>query len=1296
MYSANQERGHLLPIICLAVLWAFLWPIAIQAAGPIRWAQTGGPLGGMVHALAIHPDNPDLIFMGAQNGLYKSLDGGAHWVRLSGGSLDCQEITELAIAPLDARVIYAGGSEGLFRSVDGGESWVQLGSGLTSDLVLSLAVHPLQSEVLYLGSENAVFKSADHGDHWEYSGQGLPETSVWSLAIDPSNPQTLFAGTDQGLYRSDDGGASWRPVGHDFLKEQRVQTIALDPHLTRRIWVGTPQGLFRSDDGGTSWVIVQQFGEHPSVSEIVLHPLEQNAIYCNAGLHWVFKSTDGGTNWMRLNPAWSAQGLVLAIAVHPTDSRRLYVGTAEGLYRSSDGGDTWTASNEGFIASDVRMVLDVPGNRDQLYAATRWGVYETTDGGQTWEARNHGLPNLDLVWLALDPIDPKHLFAATWEGEICHSSDGGRSWALAHSPLAAGVQVTGILVGWRQTALEVPTILYMSTDGAGVWRSLDFGVSWEHLALGLPGSRVSAIWLSPKEEQFIYVGVGREVYRLPVNADPAETLVWKRVTTQPLNGHVTSGLVEPKHHDILVATDAGSIYRVEPNGTWTNLARDSLPSNLLIEALAIATPKGRAPLFYAVTSGGLFTSNDNGHTWSFSSLGCPQRATIRSLAVDDRQFEYLYVGTDKGGVYRGRDMSARMASWVNYGLAFIGICAFLVAGEAGRRYLAKYQIARQGKVIEQNWASWDQAITHALDVHNRVTPDMLSIIPAQMRIAAMRRYIEAHRDQDLLFQEDTQAIVPANHLKLQHFAESWASLVERLDSPKRAAPIATHITEQLCDLLGFSPLESRTFKSVFGHMVKAPAVRLSIPPRFPLVFMLGRELQEEDVKNTRDLMSVLNVTSFFALLIAIDENPSRRERARELKRLVRGSSDDFIVLDYHDLRSLFLARDAERRLVDLILAQADLTVVSPYIISGPVPENMFFGRDYELKAIMRTIRDRSFAIVGGRKIGKTSILNKVQRLIEQTSGFIPFHLDCQHVISHEDFFGALAVTCQVEINSSSPEVLRRVILRLRRQRKESMVVLLLDEVDPLLAYDMQHQMQLFRVFRAVSQEGLCRFVFCGERRLNNALHDPSSPLFNFANTLRLSYLTEQNARRLIQEPMAIMGITFEDANALVQGVIELSSCHPNIIQAICQMLLVRANGRGDRVIRMDDLAQVRASDEFRDFFFEVTWGNATPLERLISVLMVEKAPTFTAADVKQALAAHGCNVTGAAIEAALDGLVLFSILKKQGSLYAFESRSFPTVMAESQLAQTLIEGLLEALRTEEHQDLTRGEAHQRS
>ena len=405
--------------------------------------------------------------------------------------------------------------------------------------------------------------------------------------------------------------------------------------------------------------------------------------------------------------------------------------------------------------------------------------------------------------------------------------------------------------------------------------------------------------------------------------------------------------------------------------------------------------------------------------------------------------------------------------WLLGTLALGGAGAWCVGRLIARARLAAPRDDRSS----QDWDDWNRAIDEALILNNSVSADMLAAIPPRERVMALRRYIDTHKERDLLFDEATSTLEPAAFVELQHLASRWSTLVARLDAVPRAAPVAARITEQLCARLGFAPLESRTHKSLYGHVVQAPAVRLSIPPRFPIIFVLKRDLAAQDLKDVRDLMSLLGMNSFFALLVVVDDGLVRRERAREFRRLVRGGADDFIVLDYHDLRELLLAADSERRLTEIILGQVDLTVVSPYVASGPVSENMFFGRDYELKAIMRTIRDRSFAIVGGRKIGKTSVLSKVHRLMEAASPdaashvaagkgdrpvaptYHPFYLDCQHVMDYGEFFGDLAIKTGVEVRSTSPGELRHMILRYRHQHPGGAIVLLLDEVDKLLTYD---------------------------------------------------------------------------------------------------------------------------------------------------------------------------------------------------------------------------------------------------
>ena len=109
-------------------------------------------------------------------------------------------------------------------------------------------------------------------------------------------------------------------------------------------------------------------------------------------------------------------------------------------------------------------------------------------------------------------------------------------------------------------------------------------------------------------------------------------------------------------------------------------------------------------------------------------------------------------------------------------------------------------------------------------------------------------------------------------------------------------------------------------------------------------------------------------------------------------------------------------------------------------------------------------------------------------------------------------------------------------------------------------------------------EGLCRFVFCGERALHRAFHDPKHPLSSMVDTIELGYLSQPDALRVVKEPMAAMGVTFEKEGKLPEKIVSLSSGHPNLVQAICHMLIDRINERGDRVVSAHDLATVRESD----------------------------------------------------------------------------------------------------------------------
>jgi hypothetical protein len=432
----------------------------------------------------------------------------------------------------------------------------------------------------------------------------------------------------------------------------------------------------------------------------------------------------------------------------------------------------------------------------------------------------------------------------------------------------------------------------------------------------------------------------------------------------------------------------------------------------------------------------------------------------------------------------------------------------------------------------------------------------------------------------------------------------------------------------------------------------------------------------EDLTDLHSLMSILSMTSYFALIIDLNDFAVHLDPRKNLKNLVRDTIHDFIVLNGNDLRQIIIARDPGKRLVEIVLQQVDLTVVSPYVTSGPVPANMFFGRDHELKTITRKINDTSFALIGGRKIGKTSILAKVYRLLsESVARSSILYMDCQSVKTPEAFFEAATTIWRVHPLIRSAEDFRRYVVYQREENADEPVVVLLDEVDALLSYDLEHgDGTLFGLFRAMSQERHCRFVFCGERVLHNQLHAAHSPLFNFCDVIHLGYLREHAARRIILEPMQAMGVSIQDQEEVVYEIINLSSCHPNLVQYLCQQLILEANARHTRQITPADLDKVRHSSSFHEYFLEVTWGNTSALEQVITLLIADREKV-SFGDIQEELTQHGFAVPQEALEAAIAGLRLYSILLKEGQQYRFASGAFPEVVQESQEVDVLLTSL---------------------
>jgi len=224
----------------------------------------------------------------------------------------------------------------------------------------------------------------------------------------------------------------------------------------------------------------------PFVDAVAVDPNHPNAMYAGTDgtEDGLFKSTDGGATWSaKINGLprsdHEPDAYVHSLVIDPAESATIYAGLARyGVYKSTDRARFWAPANAGLPLQGVVQSLAIaPSTPDTVYAATSSdGVYKTTDGGGTWSAVNTGLGDPHVQSLAVDPSNPAILYAATSRG-VFKTKDGGAGW----QPVGLSDRVIEDVA----VSPGAPGTVYAGTKGHGVSRSSDRGRSWNAMNNGL-------------------------------------------------------------------------------------------------------------------------------------------------------------------------------------------------------------------------------------------------------------------------------------------------------------------------------------------------------------------------------------------------------------------------------------------------------------------------------------------------------------------------------------------------------------------------------------------------------------------------------------------------------------------------------------------------------------------------------------------------------------------------------------------------------------------------------------------
>ncbi len=534
--------------------------------------------------------------------------------------------------------------------------------------VLAVTGVPGEPSHFYFGAVNGgVWETRDAGRTWSPIFDSAPVGSIGALAVAPSDPAVIYVGTGEadmrsdiaqgaGLFKSIDGGKSWQPIGLE--DSQQIGRILVDPQHPDTVLVaalGHPyganptRGVYRSTDGGKSWQRTLYKDADTGAIDLAFEPGQPSVVYAalwqtrrppwsvyppsSGSGSGLYKSTDGGRTWSAL----SGHGLPLqpgriGITASPSNPRRVFalIDAADGgLYRSDDGAASWTR-----ISSDSRIwkrgwyfggVTVDPRNADVVYICNT-AMYRSDDGGKTFIPVKGAPGGDDYHQLWIDPADPQRRILGVDQGAVV-TLDGGASWSSWYN------QSTG-------------QFYHVITDNRFPYWV--YGAQQDSGAAGIPShtNNIDGIHLG----QFHETTAGGESDNIAPDPDDPDLIFGGRVDKLDLRTGQTQN-VDP-------TLGYPGLYR----GAWT------LP--------LVFSPAGRHALYFGNQR--IFRSMDRGQHWQVISPdlnrsepvipdnldaatrddydhASPRRGVVYSIGPSPLDEQLLWAGTDDGLVWRSSD-----------------------------------------------------------------------------------------------------------------------------------------------------------------------------------------------------------------------------------------------------------------------------------------------------------------------------------------------------------------------------------------------------------------------------------------------------------------------------------------------------------------------------------------------------------------------------------------------------------------------------------------------------------------
>jgi Sortilin, neurotensin receptor 3,/Secretion system C-terminal sorting domain len=614
-----QSRNSMDPLSATAANWTEL--------GPLTWNRTSSwnPGTGRLTAVAIHPSNANVIYVGSPGGgLWKSTNAGTTWAPLTDNNATWMSVFAITIDPIDQNTVYVGTSTGLLlKSTNAGASFTPTGFG-PSGTIRKVLINPANTNIVFACATNGIFRSVNAGTSWTQVHTGSKE----DIEFKPNDVNIMYA-TGNDVYRSVDNGVTWTVVGaaQGITNSGRtlVAVTAADPNyvyivqasgsLFGRMYQSTDAGLgftttvVGSPSSGTNYFGYETNGTGTSGQAtydmaLDVSPTNANEVYIAGIICW--KSVNGGVSFTAIT-AWS---LPNGIGYNHADVHglfwiggTLYSISDGGLFKSIDAGDNWTDMSAGLGIRQFYRIANSPTNANVITGGAQDNGTAARQASGNW-----------VDWLGADgmeglvsPTNHLNLWGTSQNGAIYRSVNGGNSYSNLSQP-SSGQWVTPL---WIHPTNE--TILY--GGWTGVYKSTNSGTTWTNISGATITSTLADLAVAPSNPNFIYASNGANLY---VTTDDGATWATRTapstindITVDPTNPSKIWIACNSTSNRVMVSTDAGA--------TFTNIS-SNLPS---IVARTVVTDDNTPRGIYVGMNIGVYYQQEGASSWTNYSDNLP-------------------------------------------------------------------------------------------------------------------------------------------------------------------------------------------------------------------------------------------------------------------------------------------------------------------------------------------------------------------------------------------------------------------------------------------------------------------------------------------------------------------------------------------------------------------------------------------------------------------------------------------------------------------------------------------------